>query len=73
MDFLPTLSAMPTRPLPEPPRPQPEAEPAPEPPVTEGAYGLGPGQTASDSPLAPPPLASYSGFLVPQISFQVQC
>ena len=51
---------------------QPEAEPAPEPPVKESVYGLGPGQTAPDSPLAPPSLASYSGFLVLQMSFQLQ-
>ena len=44
------------------PKLQPEAEPAPEPP---GVYGLGPGQTAPDSPPAPPSLASYTGFSGP--------
>jgi hypothetical protein len=51
------------------PKLQPEAEPALEPPVKEGVYGLGPGQMAPDSPLAPPPLVSYSGFAVLQMSF----
>ena len=75
---------MPTKPLPEPLNPQPEAELAPEPPVKEGVDGLGPGETAPDmsgavfltgpdSTLPTPLLTPYSGFLVSQMSFQVQC
>ena len=57
---------MPTKPLPEPPEPQIEAELVPELPVKEGVE-------APDSPLPSLLPNPYSGFLVPQMSFQVQC
>ena len=57
---------MPTKPLPEPPEPQIEAELVPELPVKEGVE-------APDSPLPSLLPNPYSGFLVSQMSFQIQC